>query len=107
MLPRVVRGGREPRAPDDALEWFTDLVKLPPPPEIGLPKREALIELFDKVRFHPLSIQVLAQQMKTRRPAELGRRLEAQVGVPGMNGSGRSCPLYGRTMAEVRSSFRA
>jgi tetratricopeptide (TPR) repeat protein len=74
-------------APDDALEWFAELVKLPPPPEIGLPKRDALIELFDKVRFHPLSIQVLAQQLKTRRPAELGGRLEALLAAGALPGA--------------------
>jgi len=59
------------KAPDDALEWFAELAKLPPAPEVPSPSREALIELFDRVRFHPLSIRVLAQQLKTRRPAEL------------------------------------
>ncbi len=62
--------------PDDALEWFAALGKLPPPPEVPTPDRQALIELFDRVKFHPLSIRVLAQQLKTRRPAELGERLE-------------------------------
>ena len=65
-------------APDDALEWCAALMKLPPLPEKGwiAPAREALIELFDRVKFHPLSIRVLAQQLKTRRMAELGERLE-------------------------------
>lgn len=67
-------GSRE--APDDALEWFAELSKLPPQPEVPTPKREALVQLFDQVRFHPLSLGVLAEQLKTRRPAELGRRLE-------------------------------
>jgi hypothetical protein len=35
-----------------------------------------LIKLFDKVRFHPLSIAVLAQQLKSRKASELGQRLE-------------------------------
>jgi tetratricopeptide (TPR) repeat protein len=64
------------QAPDDALEWCAALMKLPPAPTVPAPKREALIELFDRVKFHPLSIRVLAQQLKTRRPAELGERLE-------------------------------
>ena len=62
-------------APDDALEWCAALMKLPPAPTVSAPKREALIELFDRVKFHPLSIRVLAQQLKTRRMAELGERL--------------------------------
>ena len=72
----VLEGLGSKRAPDDALEWFAELSKLPPAPTVPTPKREALIELFDKVRFHPLSIRVLAAQLKTRRPAELGERLE-------------------------------
>jgi tetratricopeptide (TPR) repeat protein len=63
-------------APDDALEWFAELQQLPPAPSVLPPAREALIDLFDQVRFHPLSIRVLAQQLKSRRPAELGQRLE-------------------------------
>lgn len=75
-------------APDDALEWFAELQQLPPAPSVPSPAREALVELFDRVRFHPLSIRVLAQQLKTRRPAELGQRLEqlltagSAVGAP-------------------------
>ena len=63
-------------APDDALEWCAALMKLPPAPTVPAPKREALIELFDRVKFHPLSIRVLAQQLKTRRMADVGSRLE-------------------------------
>ena len=61
--------------PEDALEWFAQLSKVPPPPTTPPAKAEALVELFDQVKFHPLSISVLAQQLKSRRPAELGRRL--------------------------------
>lgn len=64
------------QSPDDALEWCAELMKLPPEPTVPAPKREVLITLFDQVRFHPLSIRVLAQQLKTRRPAEVGERLE-------------------------------
>ncbi len=63
--------------PDDALAYFRSLMKLPPAPLWPEPKREALIELFQKVQFHPLSIGLLAQQLKTRRIAELGERLNA------------------------------
>ena len=65
------------RAPDDALAWFGELSKLPPAPSVPAPKRDDLIELFDRVRFHPLSISVLAQQLKTRTAKSLGKRLEA------------------------------
>ena len=62
-------------APEDALAWCSALMKLPPVPVTPPPKREALIALFEQVSFHPLSIRVLAQQLKVRRPADLGERL--------------------------------
>ncbi|MCI5180177.1 MAG: hypothetical protein D3911_12815, partial [Candidatus Electrothrix sp. AW3_4] len=61
----------------DALDWFGELMRLPPEPKFGMPQRSALVDLFHKVDFHPLSIGLLAQQLKERRPAELGERLEA------------------------------
>ncbi len=68
------------QSPDDALEWCAALMKLPPAPTVPAPKREALIELFDRVKFHPLSIRVLAHQLKTRRMADVGERLEQLLG---------------------------
>jgi hypothetical protein len=65
------------QAPDDAIDWFLALSKLPPEPSIPAPGRDALIALFDRVQFHPLSIAVLAQQLKTRTADALGERLEA------------------------------
>ena len=62
--------------PEDALGWFGELSKLPPDPSVPPPKRDELIELFDRVKFHPLSICVLAQQLKTRTAKKLGERLE-------------------------------
>ena len=56
--------------PDDALAWFQALM-------VPLPDREALITLFTQVDFHPLSIGVLAELMRTCRFAEVGERLEA------------------------------
>ncbi|WP_446010543.1 CHAT domain-containing protein [Candidatus Electrothrix sp.] len=61
----------------DALDWFGELMRLPPEPKFGMPQRSALVTLFQQVDFHPLSIGLLAQQLKERRPAELGERLEA------------------------------
>ncbi|HJX53677.1 MAG TPA: tetratricopeptide repeat protein [Polyangia bacterium] len=63
------------RSPDDALEWCAALMKLPPAPSVPTPNRGELIGLFDRVNFHPLSIRVLAQQLKIRSAAELGARL--------------------------------
>jgi len=74
--------------PDDALAWYAQLNRLPPAPTQALPARSALVELFAMVDFHPLSIRVLSAQLKTRRIAELGGRLEAlleQAGPAGLN----------------------
>jgi tetratricopeptide (TPR) repeat protein len=71
----VLDGLGSKKAPDDALEWFAELSKLPPAPKLAPPRREELIDLFDRVRFHPLSILVLTAQLKTRKPDELGQRL--------------------------------
>lgn len=61
---------------EDALAYFQRLHKLPPAPLFKQPERAALLALFARVDFHPLSIGLLAQELKFRRPAELGRRLE-------------------------------
>ena len=81
---RVILDGLGSRkAPDDALEWFAELTKLPPKPTVSkAPERGDVIELFEKVKFHPLSIRVLAQQLKTRPPDELGERLEELLLAP-------------------------
>jgi tetratricopeptide (TPR) repeat protein len=63
-------------APDDALEWWTALTEHSLPPSIPAPQREALIDLFDRVRFHPLSIRVLTEQLKSRHIAEIESRLD-------------------------------
>jgi len=60
----------------DALDYFQKLLELPPAPRVELPKREVILELFEQVGFHPLSIGLLGKQLKTRQPAELGIRLE-------------------------------
>ena len=76
----VLRGLAE----HDALAWFQALMRLPPEPEAPLPQPEALVELFRRVEFHPLSVGVLARQLKTRRVADVGERLEALL--PAMGG---------------------
>lgn len=82
-------GNRE--APDDSLEWFAELMRLPPAP-LYLTKRESLIELFALVKFHPLSIRVLSQQLRTRRPADLGSRLEQRLAIPHPHASPETPP---------------
>lgn len=75
-------------APSDSLKWFAELMKLPPAPSVPSPSRDDLVSLFQQVRFHPLSIRVLAQQLKTRTPAELGRRLEQLLASSGESHQG-------------------
>jgi tetratricopeptide (TPR) repeat protein len=64
------------RQPEDALRYFQGLMKLPPVPKWDLPERAALIELFKLVDFHPLSIKLVAYQLKERRVGDLARSLE-------------------------------
>ncbi|MCP4699661.1 MAG: tetratricopeptide repeat protein [Gammaproteobacteria bacterium] len=61
---------------EDALHYFQVLSALPPEPQVKLPERGPLLKLFTKVAFHPLSIALLARQLKIRRIADLGERLE-------------------------------
>lgn len=63
-------------AEPDALTYFNRLWQSSPLPERPYPARYELIVLFSKVAFHPLSIGLLAQQLKTRTIEELGERLE-------------------------------
>ncbi len=93
--------------PDDALDWFAALVSLPGADEdleIPPPNREELIDLFDRVAFHPLSIAVLAQQLRTRTARQLGERLTALLddqSVSGMASPGTPASL----IASVRLSL--
>lgn len=75
---RIVLEGLGSAHPDDALEWFRQLNLLPSaePSTVPPPRRDELISLFDRVRFHPLSIRVLVQQLKTRTAEQLEERLE-------------------------------
>ncbi|AUB81358.1 tetratricopeptide repeat protein [Candidatus Thiodictyon syntrophicum] len=88
--------------PDDALEWYAALALLPPLPSVPAPGRAALIDLFERVAFHPLSIRVLAQQLKDRGPEALGERLEALL-----KGAGASrTDDAGGTPALLRASIQ-
>lgn len=85
-------GGLGSRAePDDALAWHAQLNRLPPAPSQP-PTRNALVELFALVDFHPLSIRVLSAQLKTRRIAELGGRLEQLLNQTNPNGLDQDHP---------------
>ncbi|GBC62751.1 hypothetical protein DENIS_3728 [Desulfonema ishimotonii] len=66
-------------AEHDAVAYFSALWELPPAPaaHIEPPKRHGLVALFKQVDFHPLSVGLLAYQLKSRRVSELGERLES------------------------------
>jgi len=61
----------------DALTLFSVLWEQAPHPSQPLPKSYELLNLLRKVDFHPLSVALLAFQLKTRKVAELGERLES------------------------------
>ncbi len=82
----VLEGLRE----DDAVAWFDEMYRLPPEATKPRPRRDALIRLFKQVGFHPLSISLLAQQLKERGPAEVGERLEALLEEQPVNRDDRS-----------------
>jgi tetratricopeptide (TPR) repeat protein len=63
----------------DALDYFQSLIKLPPEPQFGLPPREGLLELFGLLDYHPLSLGLLAGQLKQRRALEVHRELAQLV----------------------------
>ncbi len=74
-IPLPLRGLSE----NDALDYFQSLVKLPPEPQFGLPPREGLLELFKLLDYHPLSLGLLAGQLKQRRSLEVHRELAQLV----------------------------
>ena len=74
----------------DSVDWFDSLRRLPPKSRFKRPRRDVLIRLFAKVGFHPLSISLLAQQLKQRGPAEVGERLEALLEEQPVNQADRS-----------------
>jgi CHAT domain-containing protein len=59
----------------DAVDYCQRLFALPPAPQCSLPHREGLEELLNMVDRHPLSIRLLTEQLKTRRPLELRQAL--------------------------------
>lgn len=61
--------------PHDALDWYVALARLPGPVTAPPPSRTQLIDLFAQVDFHPLSIAVLAQQLRSRSANQQGQRL--------------------------------
>jgi len=74
-IPLPLRGLSE----GDALDYFQSLIKLPPEPQFGLPPRDGLLELFKLLDYHPLSLGLLAGQLKQRRALEVHRELAQLV----------------------------
>ncbi len=64
---------------NDALDYFQSLIKLPPEPKFELPRREGLLELFNLLDYHPLSLGLLVGQLKQRRALEVHRELAQLV----------------------------
>ena len=63
----------------DALDYFQSLIKLPPEPKFDLPRREGLLELFNLLDYHPLSLGLLVGQLKQRRALEVHQELAQLV----------------------------
>ena len=76
--------------PADAVDWFDSLRRLPPKSRLKRPRRDVLISLFKQVGFHPLSISLLAQQLKERAASDVGERLEALLALQPVNQQDRS-----------------
>jgi len=66
-------------AAHDALDYFQSLMKLPPEPRFPLPPREGLLELFKMLDYHPLSLGLLAGQLKQRKALEVHQALAQLV----------------------------
>ncbi|MGB7518590.1 MAG: tetratricopeptide repeat protein, partial [Spirulinaceae cyanobacterium] len=64
---------------EDALSYFQELMKLPPKPLFPPPPRRKLLRLFGIVDFHPLSIGLLANQLKVQRVGEVKGSLEKLI----------------------------
>jgi hypothetical protein len=79
----LLRGFGNEQDPEDAINYFQGLMKLPPEPTWGLPTRAELIDLFKLVDFHPLSIKSVAEQCKERQVDDLAQSLaELLAAVP-------------------------
>lgn len=61
----------------EALRYFEALMVLPPKPAYGIPKRAAVEQLFKTVGYHPLSIKIIAFQLKNDSLNTLSQRLDA------------------------------
>ena len=67
------------QCPEDALNYFQKLIVIPPAPNVQLPERRELVNLFEQVDFHPLSIRLLTQQLKEQPITIVGKTLERLI----------------------------
>ena len=57
---------------EEALSFFQELMKTPPKPVRDLPDEVSLQRLFAMVDYHPLSIRLLARELKERQISDVG-----------------------------------
>jgi tetratricopeptide (TPR) repeat protein len=62
--------------PDDAVNYFQSLLKLPPAPRLDLPFRNDLLALFELVQRLPSAIGLLAAQLKDLQVLDVRKELE-------------------------------
>ncbi len=72
----LLKGLGSEEYPEDAINYFHGLMELPPKPTCDLPGRDDLIELLKLVDFHPLSIRLVAFQLKDGQITDLTRSLQ-------------------------------
>ncbi|MCK5524947.1 MAG: tetratricopeptide repeat protein [Thiomargarita sp.] len=63
----------------EALRYFDAIMQLPPEPVYGVPKREEVERLLERIHYHPLSINLLACQLKNDSLGALNERLNSQL----------------------------
>ncbi len=61
---------------NEALDYFEALMILSPKPSLGMPKRAEVETLFEKVSYHPLSINMLAFALQNEPVETVTKRLE-------------------------------
>lgn len=60
---------------EDTWIYFQKLWQLPPAPKVKSPQQEDLLRLFELVKYHPLSIKLLVQELKKQEISDVGQAL--------------------------------
>ncbi len=63
----------------EALRYFDAIMQLPPEPVYGMPKREEVESLLERIHYHPLSINLLACHLKNDSLGALNERLNSHL----------------------------